>query len=72
MPIGRPPAPGWRHLLGPQWPAVLHGARSAISVIVVLVLWIRLDLPQVSQMAITVAVVMSAPAARGGVDTRHA
>jgi len=66
-----PTAPGWRHLLGAQWPAVLHGARSAISVVVVLVLWILLDLPQVSQMAITIAVVMSAPAAPGGVDTRH-
>jgi uncharacterized membrane protein YccC len=66
-----PTAPGWRHLLGQQWPAVLHGARSAISVVVVLVLWILLELPQVSQMAITVAVVMSAPAAPGSVDTRH-
>jgi len=66
-----PTAPGWRHLLGPQWPAVLHGARSAISVVAVIVVWILLDLPQVSGMAISIAVVMSAPAAPGGLDTRH-
>ena len=33
--IAEPPptAPGWRHLLGAQWPVVLHGARSAIAVV---------------------------------------
>ena len=43
-----PTAPGWRHLLGAQWPAVLHGARSAIAVVVVLMFWILIDLPQVT------------------------
>src|SRR5262249_47640998 len=27
-----PVVPGWRHLLGPQWPVMLHGLRSAIAV----------------------------------------
>jgi uncharacterized membrane protein YccC len=68
-----PTAPGWRHLLGAQWPAVLHGTRSAIAVVVVLQVWILLDLPQVTEMAITIAVVMSAPVvAVGGLDTRRA
>jgi uncharacterized membrane protein YccC len=68
-----PTAPGWRHLLGAQWPAVLHGARSAIAVVVVLMVWILIDLPQVTQMAITIAVVMSAPViADGGLSTRQA
>ena len=68
-----PTAPGWRHLLGAQWPAVLHGARSAIAVVVVLMVWILIDLPQVTQMAITIAVVMSAPViAAGGLSTRQA
>ena len=31
-----PVAPGWRHLLGAQWPAVLHGLRSAIAVVAVM------------------------------------
>lgn len=69
-----PQAPGWRHLLGAQWPAVLHGIRSAIAVDAVLAIWILIDLPEVAEMAITVAVVMSAPivADAGGLGTRHA
>ncbi|CAN5874766.1 hypothetical protein BH11PSE3_BH11PSE3_37290 [soil metagenome] len=67
-----PQAPGWRHLLGAQWPAVLHGVRSAISVVAVLAIWILVDLPQVAEMAITVAVVMSAPTGAGAPGTRHA
>ena len=67
-----PTMPGWRHLLGAQWPVVLHGARAAISVVAVMVIWIMIDLPQVTEMAITVAVVMAAPiAAGGGLSTRH-
>lgn len=69
----RPPtAPGWRHLLGAQWPAVLHGMRSAIAVVVVLAVWIMVDLPDVTEMAVTIAVVMAAPlVADSSVDTRH-
>ena len=69
----RPPtAPGWRHLLGEQWPSVLHGVRSAIAVVVVLELWILMNLPDVTEMAITIAVVMAAPLiADSGVSTRH-
>ena len=68
-----PTAPGWRHLLGAQWPALLHGVRSAIAVCAVLAIWILIDLPEIAEMAITVAVVMSAPvAAAGGIGTRHA
>jgi uncharacterized membrane protein YccC len=68
-----PIVPGWRHLLGAQWPVVLHGVRSAIAVVAVLQIWIWIDLPEVTQMAITIAVVMSAPViADGGLGTRHA
>jgi len=68
-----PVAPGWRHLLGAQWPVVLHGARSAIAVCVVLAIWMALEIDQVVGMAITVAVVMAAPVvADGGLGTRHA
>jgi uncharacterized membrane protein YccC len=67
-----PTMPGWRHLLEAQWPVVLHGARSAIAVVAVMMIWIMIDLPQVTEMAITVAVVMAAPiAAGGGLSTRH-
>ncbi len=67
-----PTAPGWRHLLGAQWPAVLHGVRSAIAVIAVLEVWILMNLPDVTEMAITIVVVMAAPVIAGsGVSTRH-
>ncbi|MPZ36102.1 MAG: hypothetical protein GEV13_34965 [Rhodospirillales bacterium] len=68
-----PQAPGWRHLLGAQWPVVLHGVRSAIAVCAVLAIWMALEVTQVTEMAITVAVVMAAPVvADGGLGTRHA
>lgn len=67
-----PTAPGWRHLLGAQWGSLLHGVRSAIAVVTVLWVWVLIDLPDVSQMAVTIAVVMAAPlVADGGVSTRH-
>jgi len=68
-----PTAPGWRHLLGAQWPVVLHGTRSAIAVTAVMAIWMALEISQVVEMAITVAVVMAAPVvADGGLGTRHA
>lgn len=68
-----PVAPGWRHLLGAQWPAVLHGLRSAIAVVAVMLVWVLFDPPEVTEMAITVAMVMSAPVIAGtNLDTRHA
>ena len=68
-----PTAPGWRHLLGAQWPSMLHGLRSAISVVIVMIVWVMIDLPDVGEMAVTIAVVMAAPliADGGGVTTRH-
>ena len=66
------PMPGWRHLLGEQWPALLHGMRAAICVVIVLYVWIWIDLPDVTQMAVTVAAVMAAPvAADASLSTRH-
>ena len=68
-----PIAPRWRHLLGAQWPVVLHGTRATIAVIAVMAIWMALEIEQVVEMAITVAVVMAAPVvADGGLGTRHA
>jgi len=68
-----PTAPGWRHLLGAQWPVVLHGVRSAIAVCAVLAIWMALELSEVVEMAITITVVMAAPVVTdGGFATRHA
>jgi uncharacterized membrane protein YccC len=58
-----PPAtPGWGNLLGEQWPATQHALRAGISVMLVPLAWNWLDLPGLSQTAVTVAAVMAVPA----------
>ena len=54
-------APGWTDLLGAQWPAVLHAARSGIAVAVIPFAWSWFYLPGVSQMAMTMASVLAVP-----------
>jgi uncharacterized membrane protein YccC len=56
-----PAPPGWRDLLGENWPAVLHAFRTGITVMLLPLIWSWLDLPSLSQMAITVAAVMAVP-----------
>lgn len=63
-PDGPPPvpsAPGWTDLLGARWPAVLHAVRSGITVALLPLVWSWFELADVSQMAVTVAVVMAVP-----------
>jgi uncharacterized membrane protein YccC len=60
-----PPAPGWSDLLGAQWPAVQHALRAGAGVMLVPLVWYWLDLPSLSQAAITIAAVMSVPALSG-------
>lgn len=55
------PPPGWTDLLGARWPAVLHAVRSGITVSLIPLAWNWLELTDVSQMAVTVAVVMAVP-----------
>ncbi len=57
-----PPPPGWRDLLGAQWPAVEHALRAGVGAMLVPVVWNLLDLPSLSQTAITIAAVMAVPA----------
>jgi uncharacterized membrane protein YccC len=56
------PPPGWSDLLGAQWPAVQHALRAGTGVMLVPLVWNLLDLPSLSQTAITVAAVMAVPA----------
>ena len=56
-----PPAPGWHDLLGTQWPALVHGIRSGLTIMVMPLIWDLLDLPSLNQMAITVIAVMAVP-----------
>nr|WP_294503800.1 FUSC family protein [uncultured Rhodopila sp.] len=59
------PAPGWSDLVGAQWPAVRHALRAGIGVMLVPVVWNWLELPSLSQTAVTVAAVMAVPALSG-------
>jgi uncharacterized membrane protein YccC len=60
-----PTAPGWTDLLGRDWPAVLHASRAALAIMLLPLIWSWLDLPSLSQMAITVAAVMAVPSLSG-------
>jgi len=51
--------PGWNDLFGAQWPAVQHALQAGFGVMLVPWIWNWLDLPSLSQTAVTVAAVMS-------------
>ena len=53
--------PGWTDLIGARWPAVMHATRSGIAVALLPFLWNWLQLPSLSQIAITVTAVMAVP-----------
>ncbi len=56
------PPPGWSDLTGAQWPAVQHAFRAGAGVMLVPLVWNWLELPSLSQAAVTVAAVMAVPA----------
>jgi uncharacterized membrane protein YccC len=56
-----PPASGWSNLSGAQWPFLRHALRAGLAVMLVPLVWRWLDLPSLSQTAITVAAVMAVP-----------
>ena len=60
---GHRSAPGWSDLLGAQWPSVQHALRAGLGVMLVPWVWNFLELPNLSQTAITVAAVMAVQAA---------
>jgi uncharacterized membrane protein YccC len=57
-----PAAPGWSSLLDAQWPAVEHALRAGTAVMLVPLVWRWLELPNLSQTAVTAAAVMAVPA----------
>jgi uncharacterized membrane protein YccC len=56
------PMPGWSDLLGEQWPALRHGLRAGFAVMLVPLVWNWLELPNLTQTAVTAAAVMAVPA----------
>ncbi len=58
-----PPAvPGWSDLVGAQWPVTQHALRAGVGVMLVPLVWGWLELPSLSQTAVTAAAVMAVPA----------
>lgn len=67
-----PQAPGWSDLLGKNWQAVLHAFRAGVAITLMPLVWSWLDLPSLSQMAISVATVMAVPSLSADPDeTAH-
>lgn len=52
---------GWSDLLGTRWPVVQHALASGVGVMMVPLVWNWLQLPSLSQTAVTVAAVMAVP-----------
>ena len=60
-----PPPPGWRQLLGRDWPRVLHAMRCGLTVMLLPWVWSWFNQLSLSQMSVTVAVIMAVPVAPG-------
>jgi uncharacterized membrane protein YccC len=61
-----PPPPGWRSLFGTSWPGLLHALRSGVAVAMLPFLWNWLQLPSLTQVAVTVTAVMAVPVLSDG------
>ncbi|MDL2399554.1 FUSC family protein [Rhizobium mayense] len=59
------PPPGWHSLLGPNWHVLSHAMRTGMAVAAVPVVWRQLELPNLSQMAISIGAVMAVPTLTG-------
>jgi uncharacterized membrane protein YccC len=60
------PGPGWNGLLDAQWPVTLHAVRTGLAVAIVPFAWTAFNLPGLSQIVVTTAVVMSVPSSAAG------
>jgi uncharacterized membrane protein YccC len=59
------PPPGWSSLFGRNWHALHHAVRTGLVIASVPVVWRVLELPNLSQMAISVGAVMAVPVLTG-------
>jgi uncharacterized membrane protein YccC len=60
-----PAAPGWASVLDKNWYMLGHAARTGIAVALVPVIWSLFELPNLSQMAISIGAVMAVPVLTG-------
>ena len=61
-------APGWGSLLGANWYMLGHAVRAGIAVALVPVIWRVFELPDLSQMAISIGAVMAVPVLTGNAE----
>lgn len=59
------PGPGWRSLLGSNAHMLPHATRAGLTIALVPLVWRVFELPDLSQMAISISVVMAVPALTG-------
>ncbi|MBB5574006.1 MULTISPECIES: FUSC family protein [Rhizobium] len=59
------PPPGWHSLFGPNWHVLSHAMRTGMAVAAVPLVWRQLELPNLSQMAISIGAVMAVPTLTG-------
>jgi uncharacterized membrane protein YccC len=64
-------APGWGSLLGDHWYVLGHAIRAGIFIALVPVVWRVFELPALSQMAVSVGVVMAVPVLTGKPAVDH-
>lgn len=60
-----PAAPGWHSLFNANWHMLSHGLRTGTVIAAVPFLWRALEIPNLSQMAISIGAVMAVPALTG-------
>jgi uncharacterized membrane protein YccC len=60
-----PPPHSWSSAITPGSPVMAHATRTGLAVMLVPLVWNWLELPGVSQMAVSIAAVMAVPAAGG-------
>ncbi|TCR93187.1 FUSC family protein [Rhizobium sp. BK376] len=63
-----PAAPGWGSLFGPNWHVLSHATRTGTTIAFVPLIWRQLELPNLSQMAISIGAVMAVPVLTGLAD----
>ncbi|MBB4568127.1 FUSC family protein [Rhizobium leucaenae] len=63
------PPPGWHSLLGRNWHVLSYAMRTGMAVAAVPLVWRQLELPNLSQMAISIGAVMAVPTLTGVSET---
>jgi uncharacterized membrane protein YccC len=64
-PAAAPAAPGWRSLLGDNWFMLNHALHTGVAIALAPIAWRVFELPDLSQMSISIGAAMGVPALTG-------